>query len=79
MENLEKRIIDVLSEVKPNITENLDRRFVEEGILDSLDMMNLIMKLEGEFEIMIDPEDVISEYFETVEAIARLVERCGKR
>lgn len=79
MENLEKRVIDVLSEVKPNITENLDRRFVEEGILDSLDMMNLIMKLEGEFEIMIDPEDVISEYFESVEAIAGLVERCGKR
>ncbi len=51
-------------------------RLVSDGILDSLDIMNLIMELESGFDIEIDPEDVVSENFESVEAITALIEKC---
>ena len=53
-----------------------DSQLVSDGVLDSLDIMNLIMELEAAFDIEIDPEDVLSDNFESVDAILNLVEKC---
>jgi acyl carrier protein len=71
-----EKIISVLTKVKPSIETNLDKEFVTEGILDSLDIMNLIIELEETFEIEIDPGDVLSENFESVDAISTLIAKC---
>lgn len=77
MENRKECVRKVLESVRKGIGSHLDSsRLVSDGILDSLDIMNLIVELESEFEIEIDPEDVLSENFESVEAIAALVEKC---
>ena len=76
MENKEL-VKKIIMQVKKNAELKLDSdRLVSDGVLDSLDIMNLIMELENGFDIEIDPEDVLSENFESVEAIAALVEKC---
>lgn len=77
MESIKKQIVKVLIQIKKEIEPNLNSStLITDGLLDSLDIMNLIMELENEFEIEIDPEDVLSENFESVEAIAALIEKC---
>ena len=77
MENLNELVSKILVEVKKEVAPQLgSTSLVSDGILDSLDIMNLIMELESKFDIEIDPEDVLSENFESVEAIAALVEKC---
>lgn len=77
MENMKECVSKVLMNVKEEMASHLDStRLVSDGILDSLDIMNLIVELESEFDIEIDPEDVLSENFESVEVIAALVEKC---
>lgn len=77
MENIKKQVGEILIQVKKELEAKLDNSgLVSDGFLDSLDIMNLIMELENKFEIEIDPEDVLSENFESVEAIAALVEKC---
>lgn len=77
MENVKDRVGKVLIEVKKGIGDDLNSpHLVSDGIIDSLDIMYLIMKLENEFGIEIDPEDVLSENFESVESIAALVDKC---
>lgn len=77
MENMKERVCKVLVQVKNEVKSHLaDTSLISDGILDSLDIMNLIMELEGEFDIEIDPEDVLSENFESVEAIIALVKKC---
>lgn len=77
MENMKERVCKVLMQVKNEVKSHLaDTSLISDGILDSLDIMNLIMELEGEFDIEIDPEDVLSENFESVEAIIALVKKC---
>ena len=77
MEQLRKSVIEVLlstgEKVKPHVEEN---GLVSNGILDSLDIMNLIMELEATFDIEIEPEDVLSENFESADKIAELVKKC---
>ena len=76
MENKEL-IKKIIMQVKKNAELKLDSdRLVSDGVFDSLDIMNLIMELENEFDIEIDPEDVLSENFESVDVIVALVEKC---
>ena len=73
----QNRVKEILTKVKSGIETRLDSdRLVTDGVLDSLDIMNLIMELEGGFDIEIDPEDVLSENFDSVRAITALVEKC---
>lgn len=77
MENMKERVSKILVQVKKEMEPHLgESNLISEGILDSLDIMNLIMELENGFDIEIDPEDVLSENFESVEAIIVLVEKC---
>ena len=46
-----------------------DTLLLEAGILDSLSVLRLVLFLEQQFGIVVAPEELIPENFETVEAI----------
>jgi acyl carrier protein len=71
-------VIAVLETVKPDIKKYSGSRFVSDGIIDSLDIMNLIVALETEFEFDIDPVDVVTATFESVESITAMCEKSRK-
>jgi acyl carrier protein len=48
---------------------------LERGLLDSLAILKTVTFCEEQFGIAIPDEDVLPDHFETVRAIARLVER----
>ena len=74
---MKEKIEEILGGLKEGIKDHFgEKTLVSDGLLDSLDIMNLIMKLEDAFEIEIDPEDVLSENFESIDSIATLVEKC---
>ena len=50
-------------------------RLLEEGILDSLGLQQLITFLEQKYNIMVDDEDLLPENFATVNAIATLISK----
>lgn len=70
---MKKKVLEVLKQVNEAIEENVN--LLEASIIDSFAVVNIVMELEDAFEIEIDAEDVISENFETVEAITLLVEK----
>ena len=77
MENMKEQVGKILVQVKKEVESHLESTtLISEGILDSLDIMNLIMALEDAFDIEVDPEDVLSENFESVEAMIGLIEKC---
>lgn len=46
-----------------------DTPLLESGILDSLSVLKLVLFLEEQFGVVVAPEDLIPENFETVDAI----------
>lgn len=72
---MRERILKVLIEANKEIENNPDANFLTEGLLDSFEIVNLVMDLEDEFEIEIDPEDVIPDNFDTLDAITMLIEK----
>lgn len=79
MAELKERVVKILKGAKEDIEENINSTsMIADGILDSLDIMNIIIALENEFNIEIAPEDVLSENFESVGKMVALVELCMK-
>lgn len=44
-------------------------------VLDSLGIVKLLASIENEYSIEIDADDIIPENFETINSIAKLIER----
>ena len=75
--NMKKKIISILSELRPEFDFNEPLNFIEEGMLDSFDIINLVTALDSEFSISIDGMDVLPDNFSSVERIEALLKKNG--
>ncbi len=74
---MKEKIIEILSGLRPEFDFTVDVNFIEEGMLDSFDVINLVTTLDSEFGISIDGTDVLPENFSSVDAIERLLNKNG--
>ncbi|MCF6193181.1 MAG: hypothetical protein L3J46_02475 [Kangiellaceae bacterium] len=51
-----------------------DYQLLDEGVLDSLGLQQLITFLEAKYDIMVDDDYLMPEYFTSVETIAKLID-----
>ena len=76
---MEEKVIKILTEIRPEFDFNESEDFIEDGYLDSFDIVTVIDALEKEFGIVIDGIDIIPENFANIEAIISLIEKSDKR
>ena len=69
------RLLAILEEIRPEHDFTNSRNFVEEGLLDSFDIVTLVAALEEEFDISIDGEDVTPENFENLKTLGLFLQR----
>lgn len=61
----------------PDIEIRADTPIIENGLLDSIEILNLVGFLEEEFAIALPVEEFVPENFASANAIAALVTRLG--
>jgi acyl carrier protein len=74
---MKEKIIKILSDIRPEFDFTEPVNFIEEGMLDSFDVFNLVNSLDYEFGISIDGVDIIAENFSTVDKIIALLNQNG--
>lgn len=72
---MNEKIFEMLAELRPEFDYKESENFIEDGLLDSFDIVSLIAMLEEKFSIKIDGLDIVPENFLSVDAIAALVEK----
>ncbi len=72
---MKEKIMQLLMELRPEFDFKESNDFVDDGLLDSFDIVTLVTDLENEFACLIDPMDILPEYFSSVDSISRLVEK----
>lgn len=77
MKNIEQAIKNYIAQEfmydMPETALDSDLSLIQNGIIDSLGIFTLIDFIEGQFGVKIEPQDVILENFETINAIKSLV------
>ena len=77
---MKEQIIKILTELRPEFDFTQEGvNFIEEGMLDSFDMVNLVSELDATYGISIDGVDILPENFSTVDAIVALLVKNGAR
>lgn len=74
---MKEKIIEILTDLRPEFDFKEDMNFIEEGMLDSLDVVNLVTDLENRFGVNIDGMDILPENFESIEKITDLLKKNG--
>lgn len=74
---MKEKIIKILTELRPEFDFSENVNFIEEGMLDSFDVVNLVTELDSTFGISIDGVDILPENFSSVEAIEQLLIKNG--
>lgn len=75
---MKEQIIKILTELRPEFDFSQEgQNFIEEGMLDSFDMVSLVSELDSTFGISIDGMDILPENFATLDAIVNLLKKNG--
>jgi len=76
---MREQIIKILTELRPEFDFNQEVDFIEQGMLDSFDVVNLVSELDSTFGISIDGVDILPENFASVEAIENMLKKNGAK
>ena len=74
---MKEKISAILNDLRPEFSFTEDVDFIEEGMLDSFDIVSLVDELEEVFGIKIQGIDVIPSNFSTVDNIIALLKKSG--
>ena len=69
-----EELMEVLSALKPEIDFTKETELIDEGLLESFDVITLIAELV-QFGVEIPAEEIVPENFNSAEGIWRLLER----
>lgn len=72
-----EKIYEILKELRPEFDFVQSKNFIEDGFLDSFDIVSLVTELEDKFDCLIDALDIVPENFDSVEHIAGIVKKNG--
>ena len=70
---MREEILELLNELNPNADFESSSNIIEEGLLDSLQVLELIDMLCEKNNITIEPEDIDPDNFATVDTIIDLL------
>ena len=74
---MKEKILQFLTEIRPEFDFSQASNFIEEGLLDSFDIVTLVDSLDREYGVSIDGLDIIPENFSNVKAISELLIKNG--
>ena len=70
-----EQLLAILSELHPDVDFSTTEDLIDDGILDSLDIVTLVTEIHSEFDVTIPAEEIVPENFNSAEAIMALIER----
>ena len=70
-----EKIIEILTELHPDMDFATAEDLIDDGVLDSLDIVSLVAEIDSEFGITIPAEEIVPENFNSARALYELITR----
>lgn len=72
---MDEKFIKFITEINSDIVDNPEANLIDDGIIDSLNIMQIITGFETQYGIEFDPEDLVPENFENLNVIWNLLQK----
>ena len=70
-----EKLIAILSSLHPDVDFESNDSLIDDGILDSLDIVTLVTEINATFDVISPAEEVVPENFNSAEALMELITR----
>lgn len=70
-----EELLEILKSVRSDIDFENEKRLIDDGVLDSFDIVSVVGELCDAYDITITAEDLEPENFNSVEAMLALIEK----
>ena len=71
---MREEIMEILKELRPDVEFDNEKKLIDDGILDSFDIVSLVGELNDAFDGSINVQDLLPENFNCVDAMVELIE-----
>lgn len=68
-----KKLIEIMSEVRPDLDFEKETKLIDDDILDSFDIISIVSEVNDQFEIEINVNDLLPENFNSAAALYDLI------
>ena len=68
-------LLELLEDIKPSVDFRTCTGLIDDGYLDSFDILSIVSELNDAFGIEISPVDIVPENFNSAQALWNMVER----
>ncbi len=75
---MKTKVEKILNEIRPEFDFSTSTNFIENGMLDSFDVVSLVTMLDKEFDISIEGVEIVPINFNSVESICTLLSKYVK-
>jgi acyl carrier protein len=68
-----EKLIAILTSLHPDVDFENNDSLIDDGILDSLDIVTLVTEINAEFDVTIPAEEIVPENFNSAKALMALI------
>lgn len=68
-------LLEILEDLHPDVDFTVECALIDDGILDSLDIVTLITEINDKFDISIPADEIVPENFNSAAALMALIEK----
>ena len=72
---MREQIVEILTEICPGVDFEQETSLIDDGLIDSLDIVAVVTDLMDTFDVQLGVDDLTPENFNSVDAICQLIER----
>ena len=70
-----EKLLEILKGVRPDVDFVNEKKLIDDGILDSFDIISIVGELNDTYDIEIDADFLEADNFNTIEAMMELIEK----
>ena len=70
-----EELMELLASLKPEIDFETEKELIDDGLLESFDVITLIAELEDEFDITVPAVEIIPANFNSAKAMWSMIQR----
>ena len=70
-----EKLLEILNELHPEVNFETNEELIDDGILDSLDIVTIVTEIDDKFDVTIPAEEIVPENFNSAKALMALITR----
>ena len=68
-------LLEILEDIHPDVNFKKEQGLIDDGIIDSFDIIRIVADIDEEYDVAIPPEEIVPENFNSAQALYQLIER----